>query len=152
MKSAFTTTSATMGPVTAAKEGNFFDEEGLDVSLSRIQAGAPILAAMRGEVPIAFVGAQQIIEADLQGGDFVIVAAFVEDLTQQIYVDASIQTPEQLKGKSLGVTNFGAITHAAGRLGLEKLGLKDQVNFVAAGGPPETLAAMQRSAPKATQP
>src|SRR5581483_11034611 len=78
-----------------------------------------------------------------QGGDFVLLAAFVDALTQQIYVDKSIQTPEQLKGKSLGVTNFGAITHVAGLIGVEKMGLKDQVNFVAAGGPPETIPAMQ---------
>src|SRR6266511_2897658 len=144
LKSAFTSTAATLAPVSAAKEGGFFDEEGLDVSLTRIQAGAPVLAALRGgDVPIAMVGAQQIVEADLQGGDFVIVAGFSDRFTQLIYVDKSIERPEQLRGKALGVTNFGAATHVAGRVGVEKLGLKDQVTFVATGGPPETTAAMQ---------
>ena len=144
LKSAFTSTAATLAPVSAAKEGGFFDEEGLDVSLTRIQAGAPVLAALRGgDVPIAMVGAQQIVEADLQGGDFVIVAGFSDRFTQSIYVDKSIERPEQLRGKALGVTNFGAATHVAGRVGVEKLGLKDQVTFVATGGPPETTAAMQ---------
>lgn len=144
IKSAFTTTSASMSPLWLAKEAGYFDEEGLDVSLSRIQAGAPILAAMQsGEVPLAFVGAQQIIEANLKGGDFVLVGGFVDKLSSSIFVDPSITSPEQLKGKIIGVTNFGAATHVAGLKGLEHLGLKDQVTFVATGGPPETLAAMQ---------
>jgi ABC-type nitrate/sulfonate/bicarbonate transport system substrate-binding protein len=142
--SAFTTTSATMAPLWAAKEGGFFDEEGLDVTLTRIQAGAPIMAAIQArEVPLAFLGAQQIVEANLKGGDFVIVAGFIELLGQSIYVHPSIERPAQLKGKAIGVTNFGAITHVAGKEGVKYLGLEGQVSFLATGGPPETLAAMQ---------
>ncbi len=144
LKSAYTSTAGPLVPITAAKEGGYFDEEGLDVSLSRIQAGAPILAAMRGgDVPIAFAGGQQIVEADLQGGDFIIVAGFTDTFGQSIVVLPSIENAEQLKGQALGITNFGAITHVAGKLGTEHLGLKDQVTFVATGGPPETIAAMQ---------
>ncbi len=143
-KSAYTTTSATMAPLWAAKDGGFFKQEGLDVTLARIAAGAPILSAMQGgDVPLAFVGAQQIVEADLKGAQFVIVAGFVDTLGQQIYTISSIQTPEQLKGKAIGVTNFGAITHVAGRVAVEHVGLKGQVNFIATGGPPETVAAIQ---------
>jgi ABC-type nitrate/sulfonate/bicarbonate transport system substrate-binding protein len=72
----------------------------------------------------------------------VIIAGFVDTLGQKIYVQQSIETPEQLKGGALGVTNFGAITHVAGRVGVEYLGLKGQVSFLATGGPPETLAAI----------
>jgi ABC-type nitrate/sulfonate/bicarbonate transport system substrate-binding protein len=143
LNSAYTTTSATMAPLWAAKESGAFDEEGLDVSLTRIQAGAPVMGAIQsGEVPLAFVGAQQIVEADLQGADFVLVAGFSDVLGQSIYVQPSIQTPEQLKGGVLGVTNFGAITHVAGRVALDYLGLTGQVTFIATGGPPETLAAV----------
>jgi NitT/TauT family transport system substrate-binding protein len=144
LTSAYTTTSATMAPLWAAKDGGFFDEEGLGVTLTRIQAGAPIMAAIQAqEVPLAFVGAQQIIEANLKGGDFVIVAGFIDTLAQSIYVHASIERPEQLKGKAIGVTNFGAITHVAGKEGVKHLGLEGHVTFLATGGPPETLAAMQ---------
>jgi len=144
LRSAYTTTAATIGPLWAAKEGGFFDEEGLDVSLTRIQAGAPILAAIHShEVPIAFVGGQQIVEATLKGGTYVMVAGFVDTLSQSIYVHPSIERPEQLKGKAIGVTNFGAITHLAGKEGVKYLGLEGQVTFLATGGPPETLAAMQ---------
>src|ERR671932_615837 len=132
LASAYTTTAATMAPQWVAKEGGYFGEEGLDVSLSRIQAGAPVMGAIQsGEVPLAFVGAQQIVEADLKGGDFVLVAGVVGALGQSIYVRSSIETPEQLKGGVLGVSAFGAITHVAGRVGVDYLGLKDDVTFIA---------------------
>jgi len=144
LKSAFTTTSATMAPLWAAKEGGFFDEEGLDVTLTRIQAGPPILGAIQvREVPIAFVGAQQIVHANLKGATFIIVAGFYDTLAQSIYAHQSIERPEQLRGKAIGVTNFGAITHVAGKEGVKHLGLEGQVTFLATGGPPETLTAMQ---------
>jgi NitT/TauT family transport system substrate-binding protein len=143
LASAYTTTSATMSVLWTAKEGGFFDQEGLDVTLTRIQAGAPVMGAIQsGEVPLAFVGAQQVVEADLKGGDFVIVAGFVDSLGQSIYVVPAIQRPEQLKGAALGVSNFGAITHVAGRVGVDYLGLTGQVTFIATGGPPETLASI----------
>ncbi len=144
LKSAYTTTGATMAPLWAAKEGGFFDEEGLDVALTRIQAGPPILGAIYArEVPIAFVGAQQIVHANLKGATYIIVAGFHETLPNSIYVHPSIDRPEQLKGKAIGVTNFGAISHVAGIEGVKHLGLEGQVTFLATGGPPETLAAMQ---------
>jgi len=143
LTSAYTTTSANMAPLWTAKEGGFFDQQGLDVVLSRIQAGAPVMSAIQsGEVPLAFLGAQQIVEADLKGADFVIVAGFVDTLGQSIYVPASIERPEQLKGGAIGVSNFGAITHVAGQVGAKYLGLDGQVTFLATGGPPETLASM----------
>src|SRR5882762_8247678 len=87
LNSAFTTTSATMAPLWAAKEGGYFDQEGLDITLTRIQAGAPVMSAIQsGEVPLAFVGAQQVVEADLKGADFVLVAGFVDRLGQSIWV------------------------------------------------------------------
>jgi NitT/TauT family transport system substrate-binding protein len=117
---------------------------GADVTLTRIQAGAPIMGAVQsGEVPLALLGAQQIVEADLKGGDFVLVAGFLDSLSQSIYVNSSIERPEQLKGGALGVSAFGAITHVAGQVGVDYLGITNDVTFIASGGPPETLAAIQ---------
>src|SRR5206468_4115183 len=82
------------------------------------QAGAPILSALQGgDVPIAMVGGQQIVEAGLKGAQFVLVAGFVDVFAQGIWVIPAIKTPEDLKGKALAVTNFGSISHLAGRVG-----------------------------------
>lgn len=144
VKSLFTTTAAVLTPQWVAKDAGFFEEEGLDVSLTRIQSGAPALAAMQsGEVPIAAIGGQNIVDSSLKGADFVLVGGIVARLQGTIYVHPSIEVPEQLKGKVIGVTNFGSSSHVSATAGAERMGIKDQVTFIATGGPPETVASMQ---------
>jgi hypothetical protein len=80
--------------------------------LTRIQAGAPIMAAvLSGETPLAYLGAQQIVEADLKGADFVIVAGFVDTLAQSIYVQQSIQRPETLAAVQAGTIQAACCHH-----------------------------------------
>ncbi len=145
IKSGYTTTSASQASIWAAKEGGFFDAEGLDVSLTRITALAAMLAALQStEIPIGFVSGQPPIEGDLQGGDFVIVAGYGDRMTGQLWTIPSISSPEQLKGKNLGTTALGSASHIQAQNALTKLGIaKNQVGFVATGAPPETLAAIQ---------
>jgi ABC-type nitrate/sulfonate/bicarbonate transport system substrate-binding protein len=144
MKSAFSTPSATEASIFGAKDGGYFDREGLDVEVSQINSGAPILGAIQnGEVPLGFVAAQQIIQSSLQGADVVMVGGFLDTFVGDIWVVPSIQTPEQLKGKTLGVTGIGSSSHTNGMLILDRLGLKDQVKFLPTGNPEATLAAIQ---------
>src|SRR5947209_5640438 len=64
MKSAYTTTSGTQIPQWIAKEAGLFAQNGLDVSLSVIAPGAPILAALEsGDVPISNAGGQEVVNA-----------------------------------------------------------------------------------------
>lgn len=144
LKSAYTTTSGSVAPLWVAKDSGYFAQQGLNVSLALVHAGAPILAALTSQnVPIAFAGGQEIVNADMKGADLVIVAGFSDHLTDSIYTAKNITTPAQLKGGALGVTGFGAISQIAAEFGLAKLGLTGQVHFVATGGPPATLAAIQ---------
>ena len=64
LNAAYSSTSATIASLWTAKEAGYLDQEELDVTLTRIQAGAPIMAAvLSGETPLAFLGAQRIVEA-----------------------------------------------------------------------------------------
>lgn len=144
LKSAFTNTGAATAPLWAARDGGYFAEEGLEVSLSSIQAGAPVMAAIQnGDVPIAYIGANGVIEANLQGASFVIVGGFINRLAYKLYTIPTIERAEQLKGKALGTSNFGSITHVAGQVAAEHLGIKGLVKYIQTGGQPETLAAMK---------
>jgi len=46
----------------------------------------PMAAIHSHEVPIAFVGGQQIVEANLKGGTYVMVAGFVDTLSPSIRI------------------------------------------------------------------
>ncbi|HEY8695183.1 MAG TPA: ABC transporter substrate-binding protein, partial [Chloroflexota bacterium] len=141
IRSAYTTTSGTTIPVWVAKEGGYFAQNGLDVSLTIIAPGAPILAAIEsGDVPISEAGGQEIVNAEISGSNLVMVGGFGSKPTNSIITIPSIQKPEDLKGKTIGVSGLGAVSHVAGLLAVDKLGLKGQVNFIATGGLPETLA------------
>src|SRR5579884_2636893 len=149
MKTAYTTASAIMAPVWVAKERGFFTEVGLDAEVTFIGAGQAILGALSSqEAPIVLAGANQIVEANLQGGSYVLLGSALPYLTNSIYVHPSIERPEDLRGKSIGVSNFGAISHVAAKVALEYWGLEEgrDVTIVRSGGTPETLAAMQSGA------
>src|SRR5581483_9638111 len=148
-KTAYTSASATMSPIWLAVEAGGFAAEGLDADLNFIGAGQAILGALSSEeTPIVVAGANQVIDANLQGGEYVILGAAIPYLTTSIFVVPEIETPEQLRGKTVGVSNYGAISHVALKVALEHWGFEEgrDVTVVRSGGTPETLAAMQGGA------
>jgi NitT/TauT family transport system substrate-binding protein len=145
-KTAYTSASATMAPIWMALDAGGFAAEGLDADLNFIGAGAAILGALSSaETPIVIAGANQVIEANLQGGEYVLLGSGVPYLTTSVFVVPEIQRPEELRGKAVGVSNYGAISHVALKVALEHWGLEEgrDVTVVRSGGTPETFAAMQ---------
>ncbi|HLG71992.1 MAG TPA: ABC transporter substrate-binding protein [Chloroflexota bacterium] len=144
IKSGYTTTSATEVPFWVAQEGGYFVQNGLDVTISFVASGAPILAAIEsGDLPVSQAGGQEIVNAEVNGSSAVLVGGFGHKPTNSIICSPSITKPEDLKGKTIGVSGIGAISHVAGQLAVQKLGLQGQVNFLATGGLPETLASIK---------
>ncbi|HLH21851.1 MAG TPA: ABC transporter substrate-binding protein [Chloroflexota bacterium] len=146
LNTAYTTASATVAPLWTALEGDAFAEQDLDVQMTFISAGQAILGAVSSEeAPIVVAGANQVIDADLQGGSYLLLGSAMPYLTNSIYVVPSIQTPDDLRGKTVGVSNYGAISDVALHVALEHWGLQPDtdVTIVRTGGTPETLAAMQ---------
>jgi NitT/TauT family transport system substrate-binding protein len=149
LKTAYTTAGASMAALWMADELGAFKEQGIDAEVSFIGAGQAILGALSSqEAPIVLAGGNQVIEANLQGGQYVLLGSAMPYLTNSIYVSSDIQTPEQLRGKSIGVSNFGAISHVALKIALEHWGFTEgrDVQVIRSGGTPETLAAMQSGA------
>lgn len=132
-----------------AHDGGFFKKYGLDVDLVLIRSAATITAAMlAGEAPMIQLGGNGPIQAALQGADSVNVLTLVPIIPQSLVVTPDIKTPEDLKGKRLGVSRFGALSDMVIRRHLRNFGLdpaKD-VTIVQIGGIPEQLAAMKAGA------
>ena len=88
------------------------------------------------------------ILAKLGGADTVMFATIIDTTPQSLVVIQDIRGPQDLKGKKLGVTRFGALSDFGVRKYLEKVGLdadKD-VTILQLGGLPEILAAIQSGA------
>ena len=149
--SAYTAISGVFGGQWAAQEAGYFARHGLDMSLTYISSSSKLAPAMiAGEVPLAVMGGEAVVNAALGGADLVFVAGVLNRPLFFIVVTSDIQRPEDLRGKALGVSRFGASSDFATRLALRHWRLEPMrdVAILQLGGIPEILAAMKAGAVK----
>jgi NitT/TauT family transport system substrate-binding protein len=142
---AYGTIAGIMSPVWAAQEAGYFREHGLAVELSHIDAGAALLAALHNdEVDLALVGGSVLVVGYLQGLETKLVGALSNSPDVVVFTRPEIQTPEDLRGKIIGVTRLKSITDVAARMAFQQVGLRPDVDVFTrgSGGIAESLAAM----------
>jgi len=132
-------------PWMIAKDAGLFRKHQLDVDLVFMGSSALILQSMvSGAVPLAGVAGPAVISSVVSGGD-VITIANLAPLTIALMVKPSIEKPEDLRGKKIGVPRLGAVAHFAIRMILDRHGVKDTA-ILQMGSQPEAAAAMRRDA------
>lgn len=127
-----------------AKEAKVFEKNGLDVEIIRIGGGSRVIQAMlAGEIRVSHGSSPAVVEANLAGADLVIIASTVNVATFRMMVAPTIKTPNDLKGKKIGISRFGGQTDTLTRHLLERwrVDAKD-VALLQTGGGAETAAAM----------
>jgi len=148
---AYSAISATQTAFYMAKEGGYFEKHGLSVEPVYVASGTKVAQAMiAGEFPVALAGGV-VINADLAGGDIVIIGGVVNVPSFYVFVQPSIKKPEDLKGKSIGITRYGSSTDFSIRYLIKKWGMEpDRDNkILQMGGQPEIVAGMQAGAVQA---
>jgi NitT/TauT family transport system substrate-binding protein len=132
-------------PAWIAKEAGIFEKNGLDVQLIYFTGGTTaVLALVSGEVPICQVAGPAIVNSALGGADIIMVAGGATSIDYWLMSRPEIKKAEQLKGGSVGISNFGAAADFVTRYALDKIGLapgKD-VSIVQVGGISDRLAAV----------
>lgn len=132
-----------------AADAGLFRKHGLDVDLVLIRSASTITSALiAGETPMIQLGGNGTIQAALQGADTVNLLTLVPIIPQSLVVTPEIKSADDLRGKRLGVSRFGALSDLVIRRYLRKLGLdptKD-VTIVQIGGIPELVTAMKAGA------
>src|SRR5215470_11328851 len=131
-----------------AKEGGYLSKYGIDAELIYIPAVAATQALIAGEIQLAQVTGVSTAGAILAGADVRIIASVQNKLAGTIYSRPEITTPEQLKGKKLGISRFGALSDTAVSIFLQRFGLKrnTDVAVIQMGGLPEIVTALERGA------
>src|SRR5215470_20191944 len=107
-----------------AKEGGYFSKYGIEAELIYIPAVAATQALIAGEIQLAQTTGVSTSGAILAGADVRIVASSLNRIVGFIYARPEIKTPEQLKGKKLGVSRFGTVSDTGATIFLERFGLK----------------------------
>jgi NitT/TauT family transport system substrate-binding protein len=86
-----------------------------------------------------------IASAAVSGANLVAVACFMNTLPYELIVQESIKTPQQLKGKSIGISRIGSSSDVIARVFLKNLGLEPDkdVTILQVGGSGERAAAFR---------
>lgn len=131
----------------AAKEAGIYDKYGLDVDLLFQGASSELIQSMlAGEANLAGIAGPAVISNIIAGGDVIQVAALVKTFTIPLYSQPSIKTLADLKGKKVGVSRLGAVTHITALSVLQRAGLLKEVTIIQTGGVPESAAALMSGA------
>src|SRR5579884_512942 len=129
-------------------EAGIFARHGLDVELRYIASAQTVAAVLADEVEIAIGGGQAAISSRLAGSDLLIFLGVTSWLPYDLMVVPEINSVEDLRGKTLGVSRFGSSSDVATRRVLRRLGLEPErdVVLIQTGSLQERIAAMRAGA------
>src|SRR3972149_4247993 len=134
-------------PAWIAKETGMFARQGLDADVILV-TGSPRLvqSLIAGDVDYAIVGATATMRARMRGADVVILATATNVTNQKLLVSrkSGIRRQEDLKGRVVGVSQYGSEADAFARIVVGKAALRPDkdVAIIQLGGHPQVAAAL----------
>jgi ABC-type nitrate/sulfonate/bicarbonate transport system substrate-binding protein len=131
------------GHIWVAKDEGFFKKYGLDVEPIFLRGGQLAIQALAsGDPPLMSIG--QVVQASLAGFDMVLIAGVEIYYDFTVFSRPEITRLEQLKGKRIGISGYGAATHFAAIMVANHLKLDPDKDWqLLPGGPDaERLAAI----------
>jgi NitT/TauT family transport system substrate-binding protein len=131
------------GHIWVAKDAGLFRKYGLEVEPIFLRGGQMAIQALAGgDPPLMSIG--QVVQASLAGHDLVLIAGVEIYYDSTVFARPEITRLEQLKGKRLGISGFGAATHFAAIILAKHLNLDPDKDIILVPGGPdaERLAAI----------
>jgi NitT/TauT family transport system substrate-binding protein len=131
------------GHIWVAKDEGLFRKYGLDVDPIFLRGGQLAIQALAaGDPPIMSIG--QVVQANLAGFDLALIAGVESYYDSTIFGRGSVTRLEQLKGKRLGISGYGAATHFAALIVAKHLNLDPNKDLTLVPGGPdaERIAAL----------
>ena len=127
-------------------DAGIFKKNGLDVNILTAQSTVPCIQSMlAGEAQVGNPETVAGLIANQNGANFVNIMNYQKTILFEMFVRSEIKTPQDLKGKKMGINRFGATAESMSRIMLKNLGLdpyKDMSFIQVGGGPDRTLALM----------
>jgi NitT/TauT family transport system substrate-binding protein len=130
-----------------AEEKGLFRKYGIDAEVIVTGQGgtAGIGALLANDIQMVSSAGDILVAAALRGGDTVMVAGVVNKGLQRITTKPEIKTPADLKGKRVGVTRIGAVSHSVLLMMLQrwKMSVND-IQVMQVGSSPNMLASLDK--------
>jgi ABC-type nitrate/sulfonate/bicarbonate transport system substrate-binding protein len=146
IRAAITSISGSMVPPWAAHDAGIFNKYGLQVEVIATPSGVQgTNALIAGEVSFVQIAGGTTAGAAVGGADLKIVATMVGTLVLNLVVRPEIEKPEQLRGKSIGISRFGTSLHTGARIAAKHFGLEPgkDVHIVEIGAGDWIVGALQ---------
>jgi ABC-type nitrate/sulfonate/bicarbonate transport system substrate-binding protein len=131
-----------------AEEKGFFRKYGIDAEVIVTGQGgtAGIGALLANDIQMVSSAGDVLVAAALRGGDTVMVAGVVNKGLQRITTKPEIRTPADLKGKRVGVTRIGAVSHSVLLMMLQRWKMTvNDVQVMQVGSSPNMLVSLDKN-------
>ncbi len=128
------------------KEAGIYRKYGLDVNLIYVAGSQAITTLISGDAQVVQGSGAAAILSRLAGSEVKIVGATINVIPMSLVTTPDIRGPEDLKGKTFGVSRFGSLTDLGLQKAVSEWGLdptKD-IKMIQTGGVPENLLFMQQ--------
>ena len=139
---------ATNGSFWVADEKGLFKKHGADVEVIFIGGGGArvVSALLAGDLHFAVGGGEGSIRSQLRGAETVIASSTLAKGLQRILAKPEIKSYQELKGKRVGITQYGSAAHLVLLLMLKKWNMTvDQVKILQVGSSPALLASLDNN-------
>jgi NitT/TauT family transport system substrate-binding protein len=129
-----------------------FKKYGLNLEPILFRGGAEsALALTNGEIQFDIVAPQPHIAADLSGADIMIIGTYFNKHTYSVVARAGIKSPQELRGKKIGVLSTVGLNQIVVATALKHWGIDEKsVTLLRAGGSRDRLTALQNGLIDAT--
>jgi NitT/TauT family transport system substrate-binding protein len=139
-------------PLWLAVDLGLFKKYGLNLEPILFRGGAESTHALTGgEIQFDVVAPQPHIAANLSGADIIIIGTYFNKHTYSFVARAGIRSPQDLRGKKVGVLSVVGLNQIVVATALRHWGVDEKsVTLVRAGGSRDRLAALQNGLVDAT--
>jgi NitT/TauT family transport system substrate-binding protein len=133
----YSSLSSNQTPIWVAQEEGFYKRFGVDAELILIEGGTRgAQALISGDLPMIGMAGQAVISARARGADLVTVAGVVNKMNYIFVGGPNVKSPEDLKGKRVGISQIGTASYHAVILALKQWHLdarRDRVTVLQVG-------------------
>lgn len=131
-------------PLWITEAAGLFQQHGLDIDLHLIVSTQEMAALLAGDTQIANTAGPDVLNAEANGADLVVTAVPMGISPFSIWAGPEIHSMADLKGKSVGISQFGSPSELEMRLALQNAGLDpwNDVTFVPNGSTQARTAAL----------
>ena len=127
-------------------EAGLYKKYGLDVNIIYVAGAQSITTLLSGDTQIVQGSGAAAVLSRLSGSDVTMIGTIINVIPMSLVTTPDIASPQDLKGKTFGVTRFGSLTDLGLRKAASEFGLdpNKDIKMIQTGGVPENLQFMQQ--------